>query len=109
MTSVFCAHPAQTEDTLKRAWGDDWQSKVTLDESRLPIGSGCIAQVYHGHMKEASGLHDAGKEVRSKRREMREDRSDEALRTPRAKERSDVQRRQEHLPRRGSLGAVAFS
>lgn len=60
-------HPlraAQTEDTLKRAWGDDWQSKVTLDESRLPIGSGCIAQVYHGHMKAASGLHDAGKEVR---------------------------------------------
>ena len=41
--------------------------------------------------------------ARSERLGGREERSDEALRIPRAEERSDVQRRHGHLPLRGSL------
>ena len=55
-----------TEITLKKEFGDDWQDKLTLDKSRVPIGSGCIAQVYHGFLKEAGGPHGlrkAGQEV----------------------------------------------
>lgn len=52
-----------TDKTLKEAFGDDWSSQIELDESRRPIGSGCIAQVYHGKLLKPSGLKPVGEEV----------------------------------------------
>ncbi|KAI9913029.1 hypothetical protein PsorP6_006430 [Peronosclerospora sorghi] len=40
----------QTQDALVMAYGDNWRHVVEVDPH--PIGSGCIAQVYRGRMKE---------------------------------------------------------
>ena len=39
---------AHTEDVMCGAFGDDWERRVSL--RRETIGSGCIAQVYEGHL-----------------------------------------------------------
>ncbi|KAG6951160.1 hypothetical protein JG688_00013852 [Phytophthora aleatoria] len=43
---------AQTEDALKMAFGDNWRDVMEVDNH--PIGSGCIAQVYRGRIKETN-------------------------------------------------------
>ncbi|CEG38038.1 atypical abc1 abc1-c protein kinase [Plasmopara halstedii] len=40
----------QTEDALKMAFGKDWRDTLEIDSQ--PIGSGCIAQVYRGRIRE---------------------------------------------------------
>ncbi|XP_049579597.1 uncharacterized aarF domain-containing protein kinase 2 [Syngnathus scovelli] len=43
-------HPhswAHTKQCLKRAFGEDWKN-VLVFESKKPVGSGCVAQVYRG-------------------------------------------------------------
>ena len=37
------------ETSLRREFGEDWESYLTLD--KVPIGSGCIAQVYKGKFR----------------------------------------------------------
>jgi aarF domain-containing kinase len=34
-----------TAITLRKEFGDDWETRLEIDDSKLPIGSGCIAQV----------------------------------------------------------------
>ncbi len=43
---------SETEKTLSTAFGGNWDRVLTLDKSHRPIGSGCIAQVYHGYLHE---------------------------------------------------------
>ena len=54
---------SDTDKTLKEAFGENWTDKIELDESRRPIGSGCIAQVYHGKLLKPSELKPAGEEI----------------------------------------------
>ena len=49
-----------TEKTLKVAFGENWTELIELDKSRRPIGSGCIAQVYHGKLLKPTRLQPAG-------------------------------------------------
>mmetsp|Transcript_25375 Transcript_25375/g.47685 ORF Transcript_25375/g.47685 Transcript_25375/m.47685 type:complete len:576 (+) Transcript_25375:71-1798(+) len=51
-----------TETTLIEQLGPDWDQKLEID-NKDPIGSGCIAQVYQGKMKAATGMKKAGEEV----------------------------------------------
>ncbi len=44
---------ASAEETLNKAFGKSWKEKLILDKT--PIGSGCIAQVYKGILKEIGG------------------------------------------------------
>jgi len=39
----------ETEKKLTKAYGENWQSIIEI-EDRVPIGSGCIAQVYKGRL-----------------------------------------------------------
>jgi aarF domain-containing kinase len=60
-TEEFCNRFQQLQDqtpphalkhtmaTLDNALGKDWTDKLRLDPH--PVGSGCIAQVYHGYLK----------------------------------------------------------
>ncbi|CAH1777512.1 unnamed protein product [Owenia fusiformis] len=42
-----------TKKTFERAFGKRWRTiLVKFDNNRKPVGSGCIAQVYHAYMKE---------------------------------------------------------
>ncbi|XP_041853889.1 uncharacterized aarF domain-containing protein kinase 2 [Melanotaenia boesemani] len=43
---------AHTKQCLRRAFGEDWRG-VLVFESKEPVGSGCIAQVYRGWAKVA--------------------------------------------------------
>nr|XP_057930949.1 uncharacterized aarF domain-containing protein kinase 2 [Doryrhamphus excisus] len=44
-------HPwAHTKQCLRRAFGDGWRN-VLMFESKEPVGSGCVAQVYRGWAK----------------------------------------------------------
>jgi hypothetical protein len=49
-----------TDKTLRLAFGDKWTEVIELDESRRPIGSGCIAQVYHGKVRGGEGVLERG-------------------------------------------------
>ncbi|GKY96165.1 hypothetical protein MPSEU_000576400 [Mayamaea pseudoterrestris] len=40
-------HKSHTVKVLKQAFGDDWESKITLGDI---LGSGCIGQVYKGYL-----------------------------------------------------------
>ena len=42
-----------TEKVLREAYGDNWREKIDLDH--IPIGSGCIGQVYKGKVKTPDG------------------------------------------------------
>ncbi|GMF11952.1 unnamed protein product [Phytophthora lilii] len=42
----------QTEDALRMAFGDKWRDVLEVDSD--PIGSGCIAQVYRGRIRETN-------------------------------------------------------
>ncbi|XP_054475237.1 uncharacterized aarF domain-containing protein kinase 2 [Anoplopoma fimbria] len=41
---------AHTKQCLRRAFGEDWR-RVLMFESKEPVGSGCVAQVYRGWAK----------------------------------------------------------
>jgi aarF domain-containing kinase len=48
-------HPWSTaEHTLNLAFGEDWRDVLDIDQA-MPIGSGCIAQVYKGYFKQKDG------------------------------------------------------
>ena len=53
----------ETNRTMRESFGEGWEKSIQIDESRSPIGSGCIAQVYHGTLTKAIDLFPAGTEV----------------------------------------------
>jgi len=53
----------ETEGTLIDSFGKNWREEIHIDENKSPIGSGCVAQVYKGNLKKATGLLPAGQEV----------------------------------------------
>lgn len=44
---------SSVENTLLEAFGDDWKSKLTIDP--VPLGAGCVAQVFKGIVKDIKG------------------------------------------------------
>jgi aarF domain-containing kinase len=54
-----------TDDTLREALGDNYADRIDIlaSSQNTPIGSGCIAQVYKGTLKQPSGLFPAGTEI----------------------------------------------
>ena len=41
---------SKTEEALKVAFGEEWEKRLKMDP--VPIGSGCVAQVYRGELIE---------------------------------------------------------
>ncbi len=39
----------ETEKQLEKSFGENWQERVVIDD-HVPIGSGCVAQVYQGRL-----------------------------------------------------------
>ena len=61
--SVHVTHPADVvERTLTEAFGENWRDKLTVDLEN-PIGTGCIAQVFRGILKEAGQKLDVAIKV----------------------------------------------
>lgn len=60
---------AETEAALRDALGDDWTGILAIDEHEPPIGSGCIAQVYSGTLRE-TGERVAVKVIHPKVKEL---------------------------------------
>uniref|UniRef100_A0A7S1V188 Protein kinase domain-containing protein n=1 Tax=Grammatophora oceanica TaxID=210454 RepID=A0A7S1V188_9STRA len=52
----------ETERLLEQEFGPDWKTKVQIKD-QTPIGSGCIAQVYRGTLREATDLEPIGKDI----------------------------------------------